>query len=250
MPSVLIVMSDYGHDPTETAVPYRAFKNAGWTVNFATEFGDGPRCDELMLSGWTQRILGATQDTCLAYNAMLQDPAALAPHSWSNESFSFMRYDVVLFPGGHEQSVRQLIESTRVHALLAEFWPHTLNASPSKKVVAAICHGVLVPALSMDSEGRSLLFECDTTTLPNFFENVAYYGTVLVLGNYYKTFGNDSPNCEEMVKQGLRYPAEQFKSSILPNPFVVKDVKRRYVSGRYPADAELLAKEVINMFSA
>lgn len=59
-PKVLIPMSDYGHDPTETAVPYTAFKNAGFEVDFATEKGQIPECDERMLKGVTQKLLVST----------------------------------------------------------------------------------------------------------------------------------------------------------------------------------------------
>ena len=74
-PKVLILMADYGHDPTgmasvqavnplytdgmpsETAVPYTAFKKAGFDVQFATETGNSPKCDERMISGMTQKLL-------------------------------------------------------------------------------------------------------------------------------------------------------------------------------------------------
>lgn len=72
---VLIAMADYGHDPTgtssleasrtfahaeqivETAVPYLAFKQAGFEVQFATENGRAPECDKKMLRGITQKLL-------------------------------------------------------------------------------------------------------------------------------------------------------------------------------------------------
>jgi len=50
-------MADYGHDPTETALPFQAFTSAGYTVHIATENGKSPSCDERMLSGWTQTLL-------------------------------------------------------------------------------------------------------------------------------------------------------------------------------------------------
>ena len=56
-PKVLIPMSDYGHDPTETSVPYTAFKEAGFEVHFATENGKAPECDKKMLRGVTQKLL-------------------------------------------------------------------------------------------------------------------------------------------------------------------------------------------------
>ncbi|KAL2071980.1 hypothetical protein VTL71DRAFT_11323 [Oculimacula yallundae] len=54
---ILIPMSDYGHDPTETAVPYTAFTEAGFEVSFATENGKSPECDTKMLTGITQKLL-------------------------------------------------------------------------------------------------------------------------------------------------------------------------------------------------
>lgn len=54
---VVFVMADYGHDPTETAVPYTAFKTAGYHVSFVTETGNVPLCDKKMLEGLTQKLL-------------------------------------------------------------------------------------------------------------------------------------------------------------------------------------------------
>lgn len=46
----------------ETAVPYTAFKKAGFEVQFATEDGKKPQCDKKMLEGLTQKLL-----VCLLY---------------------------------------------------------------------------------------------------------------------------------------------------------------------------------------
>lgn len=54
---VVFVMADYGHDPTETAVPYSAFKSAGYDISFVTENGKAPECDKKMLQGVTQKLL-------------------------------------------------------------------------------------------------------------------------------------------------------------------------------------------------
>jgi putative intracellular protease/amidase len=56
-PSIVFLMADYGHDPTETAVPYTVFKEAGFDISFATENGAVPSCDDRMLKGWTQLLL-------------------------------------------------------------------------------------------------------------------------------------------------------------------------------------------------
>jgi hypothetical protein len=54
---VILLMADYGHDPTETAIPYTAFTDAGFLVTIATETGKVPSCDSKMLTGWTQKLL-------------------------------------------------------------------------------------------------------------------------------------------------------------------------------------------------
>jgi putative intracellular protease/amidase len=42
---------------SEVAVPYTAFKEAGFEVQFATEEGKTPECDRKMLKGITQKLL-------------------------------------------------------------------------------------------------------------------------------------------------------------------------------------------------
>ena len=56
-PKVVFLMADYGNDPTETAVPFTVFREAGYEIAFATEKGEVPRCDKRMIEGWTQKIL-------------------------------------------------------------------------------------------------------------------------------------------------------------------------------------------------
>ena len=41
----------------ETAVPFSAFKEAGFDIEFATENGSSPVCDKKMLEGITQKLL-------------------------------------------------------------------------------------------------------------------------------------------------------------------------------------------------
>ena len=47
--------------------------------------------------------------------------------------------------------------------------------------------------------GKSILHECVTTALPARFEQVAFWGTRLVLGDYYKTYGAGSDDVEVSV---------------------------------------------------
>lgn len=167
-------------------MPYREFKEAGYKISFSTESGASPRCDSRMLTGLTQKLLGATAEACAAYNAMLQDESIKNPFSWSDPSFSFSDFDVVIFPGGHESSVKQVIQSEKVHDLLRNYWPSAQASKKPTKVVAAICHGVLVVAESKKEDGKSLLSDVHSTTLPTAYENAAYWSTKPFLGDYYK----------------------------------------------------------------
>lgn len=247
MVSVLFIMSDYGHDPTETAVPYQKFRAAKYDITFVTASGSIPHCDAKMLKGLTQKLLGATSEACAAYDHMMADEAVQRPRKWSDDDFKFTDYDILFFPGGHEKNVRQVIESPRVQKLLVDFWPSIRRDVKPVKAVAAICHGVLAVAAAKQN-GRSVLYDhVQTTTLPGVFENAAYYSTKLFLGDYYKTFGDNTENCEDMVKKELKDQA-YFQSSLSPGPFAVADEKLNYLSGRYPADAALLAQKTIAVF--
>ncbi|KAI1274971.1 class I glutamine amidotransferase-like protein [Xylaria sp. FL0933] len=243
----IFVMADYGHDPTETAVPWAAFKAAGYDVSFVTENGKVPRCDKKMVEGVTQKLLGATKEVVATYKKMLQSEELLHPLSWSAPGFSLDPFDLVVFPGGHDKSVRQVIESPIVHKLVLDFFPKTKK--PSRKVVGAVCHGVMVLSESKDANGRSVIYDCVTTALPTRFEQTAYWGTRAFLGDYYKTFGHGSENVQESVTKALASPA-QFKSTLNPGPFVVEDENYNYISARYPGDAALFAEEIIKLIES
>ncbi|MCJ1407970.1 hypothetical protein MMC19_002042 [Ptychographa xylographoides] len=242
-PKVLFVMADYGHDPTETAVPYLAFKDAGFDISFVTENGKSPECDARMLTGWTQKLLGATQEACSAYHQMKSDTAIQTPLSWTAPTFSLDAYNLLFFPGGHEKRVRQVIDSPIIHKSLRKYFPKTRKASD--RAVAAICHGVLALSETTFPGGQSLLHDVTTTTLPSAFEGTAYWSTRLFLGDYYKTYGAGSESVETSVKKRLDDPSAQFRSSLGMAPFVVEDEKYNYISGRFPADADLLAQKAI-----
>lgn len=54
---IVILMADYGNDPTEVAVPFTIWKDAGAEVTIATQNGTVPACDKRMYEGWTQKLL-------------------------------------------------------------------------------------------------------------------------------------------------------------------------------------------------
>lgn len=275
---VLVLMADYGNDPTEVSIPVSVFKESGLTVHFATENGVSPRCDKKMIEGITGMLLGANAKAKKAYKDVISaqdssEGSIAYPYSWNSQSFSMDDYDLVFLPGGHDKGVRQLIDSDIVHQHLARYFPRTSrNGDKGKdsKVVAAICHGVQVLGFTPDPSSptpsfpltdqnniqqpsfKSIIHACTTTALPGFMESAIYRITRLFLGDYYKTYGNCTPNVEDYVKAGLDDPS-QFQagpslwSGKSGTPFVVVDKNFRYLSGRYPPDAELLAMKAVEM---
>lgn len=148
---------------------------------------------------------------------MAASPEWKTPLSWTDPSFTLSDFDLVFLPGGHEKSVRQVIDSPIVHQHLVSFFPQTAKSSTPKKIVGAVCHGVMVLSEAKDEQGQSPIRECDTTALPARFEQVAFWGTRAFLGDYYKTYGVGSDDVEDAVKKVLVRP-EQFKCSLSPAP--------------------------------
>ncbi|KAF2771552.1 class I glutamine amidotransferase-like protein [Teratosphaeria nubilosa] len=242
----IFLMADYGHDPTETAIPWKRFTEAGFSCHFATESGNVPECDKLMLKGWTQKLLGAAPPALAAYKQMTQSPAWQHPLAWAKESFTLADYEIVYLAGGHDKAIRQILDSPRAQHLLAEYFP--LTVKPSTHICVAICHGVQLLAHATTADGISVLHNVATTALPGIAESSVYHGTRLVLGDYYKTYGASSPTVQTVVRKALKIPNKQWLcSAILTSPFVVEDKFHNYISGRWPGDAELLSRKTIEM---
>lgn len=158
---------------------------------------------------------GATKSAINLYTQMTASLSFQSPLSWSSPDFSLLTYDLVFLPGGHDKGVRQIIDSPAIKRLLVSYFPLTKKGSGSggkkesepagKKVLAAVCHGVMVlsEALVLEGEdkGKSVMRECTTTALPAVFEGVAYQGTRLWLGDYYLTYGRGSDSVETAVRQ-------------------------------------------------
>lgn len=134
---------------------------------------------------------------------MSQSPEWTTPLSWSSPDFTLSFYDFVFIPGGHEKSVRQLIDSSAVHKLLVAYFP--LTKKPSHKAIGAVCHGVMVLAEAKGEDGKSTIHDATTTALPGKFEQIAFWGTRAFLGDYYKTYGAGSEDVEEVVSYVLSW---------------------------------------------
>ncbi|KZW02820.1 class I glutamine amidotransferase-like protein [Exidia glandulosa HHB12029] len=244
---ILICMADNGQDPTECAIPWKRFTEAGYAVDFATENGAVPSADQLLVKGSLfKSVLGPKQAWTDMYHEMSSSPAFQAPHSWSANNFTFEPYAAVIFPGGHDKPIRQYLESPTLHALLQSYWPQTdrfTNTKP-RKVVGAICHGVLVPAFA------GLLHDVETTTLPQWLESLGQgIGSLWGRGQYYRTYP-DRWTFEDVLKV-VKDKAQYKKGPVAsPAPFAHTDPKRAYVSARWPGDAELFAQKVMEEIKA
>jgi putative intracellular protease/amidase len=210
-----------------------------------------------MLTGWTQTFLGADQGTISKYNAMLSSPAWQHPRAYTDPSFTLESFDLVFLPGGHDKGIRQLLDDPRAHALLVSYFPLTRRSlktgsgSKSKpKFCAAVCHGVQLLAQARNKEGISVLRDVETTALPDLFESSVYGATRLFLGDYYKTYGSGTDNVAAVVKASLADETQFKYNNDVTRPFVVEDEKYRYISGRWPGDAKLLADKTIQAMNA
>ncbi|KAG9014725.1 hypothetical protein FRB94_010572 [Tulasnella sp. JGI-2019a] len=242
-PRVLIFLADNGNDPTEIAVPWSILVANDITVEFATETGLESHCDPRMLSGPVGAIMGATASAKALYNDLTKLSSWQHPHSWTSSGFSLKGYAGILLPGGHDKPMRQYLESASLQAHLASFFPLTKRGSTGSKVVGAICHGVLALARAKGAEGKSVLWDATTTTLPVHMERFAYFSTAPILGTYYRTY----PEYTASEVQSLLSSPAQYKSGGILNvkPFTMVDPTYYYVSSRFPGDAQAFGEAYV-----
>lgn len=239
---VLIPLPDRDFDVTEVAVPWKLLGEAGHEVVFATENGEKPAADPLLLTGVLFGQLGAKAVPIGYYRELATTKAFERPIRWSEIDPS--SFDALVLPGGHAPGMKQYLASDLLQSKVALF-------TKTKRPFAAICHGVLVLARAIDPEtGKSVLHEHRTTCLPKYMERTAYWLTAWKLGRYYRTY---DAYVEDEVKGSLA-SAESFERGPFTltsqgtrdddrAAFVVED--GNYVSARWPGDAYLFAKKLI-----
>jgi putative intracellular protease/amidase len=242
MARVLCPLPDRDFDPTEAAVPWHALTEAGHDVVFATEHGDRPACDPLLLRGVIFGELGAKDEPKRLYEAMASSSAIAAPLRWAD--LDVAAFDALLLPGGHAPGMKQYLGSALLQDKVASF-------AATGRPMAAICHGVLVLARAKDPRtGRSVLHGRRTTCLPEYMEKVAYVLTAWKHGRYYRTY---DAYVEEEVVAALETPAHFERGPLTltthgtatsdAGAFVVED--GNYLSARWPGDAFLFAKKLL-----
>ena len=173
------------------------------------------------------------------YRRMIEDPLFKTPIAHAD--LAGADFDALLIPGGHAQGVKTLIESTPAQACV-------VAAFGADKPVAAVCHGVLLLARSIDpATGKSVLHGRKTTALTKSLELTAWTLTRLWLGDYFRTY---PLTVEDEVKAALASPADFLAGGPLPMRdsdrmttlgFTVRD--RNYLSARWPGDCHRFSQD-------
>ena len=276
---MLIPIPDEDFDPTEVAVSWQVLTSDGHDVVFATESGRPGAADDIMVSGrgldvWSRvpglgnltvvgRFLRANRDARAAYRRMVESNEYRQPVAWSDATLDDA--DALLLPGGHRaRGMRSYIDSPLLQRLVIEAFKRDMT-------VAAICHGVLLAARSVDpSTGRSVLFGRKTTALTWNFERRAWRLTRLTRfwdPDYYRTYSEQPADpaghmsVEAEVTRALAKPSDfrdvtkqsrhfrrqtsgMVRDTVTDSrpAFVVED--GNYISARWPGDTHTFAAAV------
>jgi putative intracellular protease/amidase len=205
-------------------------------------------------------MLRANKDGREAYREMVQSTEFQRPITWAQARIDGI--DALLLPGGHRaRGMRSYIDSDILHRLV-------VDAFAREVAVAAICHGVLLAARSVDpGTGHSVLYGRKTTALTWAMERLAWRLTRITRfwdRDYYRTYtekpGQPSGymSVQSEVVRALADPADfrdvvhgsqnwWLKSSGMARDtatdsrpaFVVDD--GAYVSARWPGDTHTFA---------
>ncbi|KAF4493564.1 hypothetical protein FAGAP_10303, partial [Fusarium agapanthi] len=147
------------------------------------------------------------------------------PLLWTAPGFSLDEYSLILFPGGHDKAVRQIIDSKEVHKLMLEYFPQTKK--PSNKAVGAICHGVMVLSSAKASNEKSVLHRCTTTRLPDLFDSSVYWVTRVFLGDYYRPYGAGSETWKILfATASLMIASSSMEAVVLMRKYIYHTVGR------------------------
>ncbi len=248
MKKILIPVPSYGFDPSEVALPWKILWKKNYEITFSTPDGKTAATDIRMLKGenlgiW-KSLLRARQDAVDAYHEMEKSISFCNPVKYAD--IKARDYDAILLPGGHDKGVKEYLESKILQQIVVDFFR-------AKKRVAAICHGVVLAARSIDPvTQKSVIHDYKTTSLLKSQELAAYRLTKLWLKDYYLTYPEIT--VEDEVKNSLmdkakfiKGPSPLFRDDLqhLQRGFFVRD--RNYLSARWPGDVYNFSIEFIKM---
>jgi putative intracellular protease/amidase len=231
MKKILIPLPDNDFDLTEVAVPWKLFKNKGYSVIFATENGKVAQTDPLLITGVIFGQLGAKPEAIGFYRELEQSKEFLHPIRFNE--INVADYDALHLSGGHAKGMRQYLESSILQKHVVQFFKQN-------KMIGSICHGGIVLIRSIDPEtGKSIVQHKKMTALTKILERAAYYVSAWKLGNYYRTYPEyvQDEVCRNLADKS------QFTTGNPMKPTVVED--GNLVTARWPLDAYLYAERLI-----
>jgi len=253
---ILMPLPSKDFDPTEAGVTFFQLSMHGHEVIIATPNSNVAIPDQLMLTG---KQLG------LLKNSLMADKNGRSACHYMQNSKSFNQpisydqinvenFDAIILPGGHDKGMREYLESKLLQQKVLEF-------HQQKKLIAAICHGVVVLARTKDTDGKSILFKRKVTALLKKQELIAYNLTKWYLGDYYLTYPTTVE--EEIISQlenkkqfisGLKNDSwlevallKRDQLNKYTNSLVVED--EHILTARWPGDAHLFSMKILNYFS-
>ncbi|SFC16423.1 type 1 glutamine amidotransferase domain-containing protein [Pseudoalteromonas denitrificans] len=245
---VLVPLPNYGCDPTEVAIPWLLLKQENISITFSTPNGEMAVTDQIMLTGHKlgllKSILQAKPDAVNAFFKMQKSQEFRNPKKYLD--IDPLEFDALLLPGGHDKGVIEYLESDLLKSCVLSFFTEN-------KPVAAICHGVLIPARTIDPEtNKSVIYDLKCTGLLKKQELLAYFATRLWLKDYYLTYP-DTTTQDELIKslknqsQFITGPNPLLKDDLqhLKRGFFIKD--KNYLSARWPGDVYNFSLEFIKM---
>ena len=244
---VLVPLPTHDFEPTETSVPWRALRDAGHVVVFATPDGAASRPDPRVLTGAglgpLRPWLAARPHARALCAALVRDPAFNAPLMFS--ALAPADFDAVLLTGGHGPGMRSYLDAAEVHALVGA-------QMAANKPVAAICHGVLAVARARHPVTREpSLRGRRSTALTRGQELTAWRLTRAWLADYYRTYPRAVQ--DEVVEALGDARAFERGPSLLRREdpcrvdygFTVRDAN--YLSARYYVDTYRFTSELLTL---
>lgn len=233
MARIFVPIASPGFDPTEVAVPATIWKAAGHEVVLATHDGRPAKPDRLMDKGAFFGVIRVLEDARARYETMKAQGCFEATVPWG--SVDILDFDAFYVPGGHMVGMRALAWDPVLQEQVRRFWVQ------SARPFAAICHGVALPAEA------GVLVDVKTTCFLAGQERALWLATFFAWGSYARVF-------PRLLAEEVRAGGAQ----LLPAPlhilghgsleddsaaFVAED--GRYLSGRWPGDAYLIAKRLL-----
>lgn len=237
---VLIPLPSKDFDPTEAGVTWKILSDHGVDIVFSTPDGQPAAGDPRMITGnglgvWSS-LLKAEANGLASYFEMIRSKEFMNPLPYSKLNSSC--FDGIVLPGGHAPGMKEYLESMALQNLTGEFMK-------SRKLVGAICHGVVLAARGLGENGKSILEGYKVTALLKTQELVAWALTYLWLGNYYRTYPQ---TVQEEVTQKIGssnffisgpMPLRRDSLRNLKLGFIVED--RNLITARWPGDAHRFA---------